>query len=170
MAAKIDVFQLHQNLYPKNDLGSLETRFLEENDYKRVRSQDLTGKAQFYYLKSTPPNQSDQHYFLVELVALELENHFGNVQISHTVQADIEFTHNRQKFALEIETNHDIEKDKEKLLVKSSLLEGNYGQNWWFIVTDNHSKEFYQKYGKTMARTEIPAWILEIKKNPQSKE
>lgn len=56
-----------------------------------------------------------------------------------------------------------IEKDKEKLLVKSSLLEADYGQNWWFVVTYNPSKPAYEKYGKTLIRTEIKSWISALK-------
>jgi ribosomal protein S24E len=118
---------------------------------------------QSFYLKEPPSNQSPAHYFLTELIAEELRVHFGAVKTSNTVRADIEFSYNNQKYALEIETEHDIEKDKEKLLVKSALLEGDYGQNWWFVVTKTETKPEYEKYGKTLTRTEIRQWIQQIK-------
>lgn len=166
----INVFLLDKNFYAKEGLTENETRYLKENNYKRIRSQDLAGKAQFYYLKTPPANQSIAHYFLVELIAEELRPHFGTVKTSNTVRADIEFNWNNQKYALEIETEHDIEKDKEKLLVKSSLLESDYGQNWWFIASKTKTKKDYQKYGKTLGRTEIRSWIEQIKQKNHSKE
>ncbi len=159
---KIDVFKLEKTIYPKKDLTKTEIQFLKENSYQEVLFHDLNGMNQPFYLKNPPSNQSPGHYFLVELIAEELREHFGTVKTSNTVRADIEFSFNNQKYALEIETEHDIEKDKEKLLVKSALLEGDYGQNWWFVTTKAETKPEYEKYGKTLARTDIRHWIGEL--------
>ncbi len=159
----INVFDLTKTFYPKEGLTGNEIRFLKENGYQKVKFAGLDGITKAYCLKNSPSNQTAAHYFLVEIVAEELRKHFGHVKTSNTVEADIEFSHNGQKYALEIETRHDALKDKTKLLVKTAVLQTDYGENWWILVTKADSKPLYEPYGKTLIRTDIPAWIKQIK-------
>lgn len=159
----VNVFHLTKNFYPKEGLTANEMRFLKENKYQQGKFNDLDGIKKTFLIKQPPANQSLAHYFLVELVAEEIRKEIGTVQIKNTVEPDIVFSHNKQKYALEIETEHDVEKKKERLVVKSALLEGDYGQNWWFVVTNVLTKNQYLRYGKVLARIEVRKWIMQLK-------
>ncbi len=161
--APINVYALDQAYYAKTGLAAVETRHLKINGYRKAKLADLDGITHAYYVRAPPSNQSVSHYFLVERIANELRKHFNNVKTSNTVEADIEFMHDKHKFALEIESPHDVEKDPNKLLFKSVDLEQKYTKNWWFVVTKNETKYQYEKFGKTLTRTQIIEWIAKIK-------
>ncbi|MFH0714494.1 MAG: DUF87 domain-containing protein [Candidatus Diapherotrites archaeon] len=158
-----DVYRMDKTFYEKETLSLAEQRFLAENGYALVKGANLDGKICAYLLKTPPSNQSTSHYLLAEMVAHELRKHFQNVQISNTVEADIDFEHNSQHYALEVQTSHDILKNHTKLDAKIAQLNAKYGQNWWFVVTKNESKSQYEKLGKTLKRSEILEWIQNLK-------
>jgi hypothetical protein len=164
----LNAFKLEKTFYPTELLTANETRYLQENNYKKVRFANLNGKNESFYIKTPPANQSPTHYFLQELIAEELRQNFTPVKTTNTVGADIEFTHNSQKYALEIQTEHDILKDKNKLSAKKESLTKEYSQNWCFVVTQAITKQDYEKYGATITRTEVKEWIQKIKSAVQN--
>ncbi len=156
---RLGVFKLDKTFYEREGLNKTEERFLLENGFQLVRFYNLEGTTKAYYLKSPPENQSQSHYFLCELIAEVLRKDFLNVKTANTVGPDIEFSHNGQKYALEIETSHDFKKDAAKLLVKAAQLDRDFGQNWRFVVTKADTKTAYERYGKVLVRTEVKEWI-----------
>ncbi|MDO8647544.1 MAG: DUF87 domain-containing protein [Candidatus Diapherotrites archaeon] len=165
---KQNAFKLDKNYYPTEGLTTNEERYLKENNFKKIKFANLEGKNQSFYLHNPPSNQSPAHYFLAELIAEELRKNFDFVKTTNTVDADIEFSHNKTKYALEIQTEHDIQKDKTKLGIKIANLEKNYGKNWAFVVTQAIIKQDYEKYGATITRTEVKEWTQKIKSVAQT--
>jgi hypothetical protein len=80
----------------------------------------------------------------------------SEVELFVSSNADIVFSWEGKKVAIEVETGNAFERDKKSLLEKVKLLKKKYA-DWFFVVVDWRDKEKYTTLGKTYSRREISA-------------
>lgn len=140
-----------ENLYFVNDLNYHEIEYLIREKYKVIYQQNLYGKRNYYLIKS-PLNESNQHCFLVKIIAKVLKNNFEEVKEYRTREPDIIFKVRNRYIALEIETGKILNKNKKRFLEKIKSLNEDYGDDWFIVVTNRDLITKYRKFGKTITR------------------
>jgi len=57
-----------------------------------------------------------------------------------------------KKYAIEVETGNVYTKNKKKFYAKVETLKKEYGDNWFFVVTNRDFASTYNRFGKTFTR------------------
>ena len=141
------------------ELNYFEIDYLLHKDHKISYQQDLFGEKEFYLLKP-PLNESLEHFFLVQIIKKFLENNFEYVKEYRTREPDIIFKVKNKYIALEIETGRVLKKNKKRFFEKVKSLNENYGDDWFFIVTNRDLVKKYKQYGKTLTRKNFLTALL----------
>ncbi|MFH1586490.1 MAG: hypothetical protein ABID38_01380, partial [Candidatus Diapherotrites archaeon] len=133
-----------------------QIEFLKDKGYIQTRQPDFSSsRGNIYLIEPLKGNESTEHSFMVELIAEELREYTKEIEIRGTRKVDIEFALNSgEKVAFEIETGKELEKHKERALIKSQRLDQEYDK-WFFIVTNKKMKKHYGKYAETLTRVNV---------------
>ena len=140
-----------ENLIGIKSLTIHEIRYLLDKEFKVIYQQDLNGKRGFYLIKPFE-NESKQHCFLVNLIYYNLKDNFDYVKTYNTKEPDIIFRVKNRFIALEIETGKVFRRHKQRFLEKLSMLKENYGEDYFFIVTNRDNVGKYKPFGKVLTR------------------
>ena len=90
---------------------------------------------------------------------------FAKVEMFQTVNPDIVFEVDYEKYAIEVETGSLYMHNQKRLLEKVKILNRYYGKNWFFVVTDRNFYSRYANLGETYTKLSIAAKILQLSKN-----
>lgn len=154
----------HQRFYRHKDLTLPELKYLIKKGYKLGKHLNILGKRELYVLKPRR-GESEGHFFLTYDIADYLRKFTNKVELFETTKPDIVFEINGQKYAVEIETGKIYTKDKKKLQAKVDTLNKEYGNNWFFVVTNRNFFPSYKKFGETYTNLSIAKKILQVCKN-----
>ncbi len=121
----------------------------------------LSNKKQKYFIRPRA-NESVQHFFLVFEIAEFLKKFTKKVWLFVTVKPDIVFKINGKEFGVEVETGKSLRYNKKRLLEKVKNLNKNYGDRWFFVVTNRALTSKYKKLGKTFDKRNVVKKILDI--------
>lgn len=145
---------LDTKFYRHRKLKLDEVKYLLAKRYKQVKCLDIQGKKENFILKQRA-NESVEHCFLTFNIAEYLKTKNIPYELYNSVKPDIIFTINGKNFAVEIETGKVYTKDKKKFNEKVKTLKENYGDNWFFALTNRNHYKFYNKFGKTYTKLSI---------------
>jgi len=166
--SKEDVLKLRKNYYTRKGLNEQQTDYLKSKGYKEERLIGLEkGGGQIYLIKkSNDSNESIEHFFLTKLISEEIKKFTENVVEYSTFGPDVMFQIEKNgKFewiAIEVETGKTLKKNPTALKEKTST--NNFHEHlkeWFFVLTDASLKNEYEKYHKTITRTEVKRKIRE---------
>jgi hypothetical protein len=68
---------------------------------------------------------------------------------------DIIFELKNRKIAIEVETGKNLRNNRKQFLEKVEWLNENFGDNWFFVVTNRDLVKKYKKYAKTFTRKNV---------------
>ena len=138
-----------KGFFKHKDLDLENLKYLVHKKYQEFTSQSIiTGKRERYLLKPRF-NESPQHCFLTFEIADYIKKFTPKVFLYETKKPDVVFEINNKRYAIEVETGTILKTNKEQLRHKVELLNKEYGDNWFFVVTDKNLPAEYSKYGKT---------------------
>ncbi len=143
-------------VFKKSRLSEEQVKALEYDGYKQVNEYSLVEHKYSRYLVKSPSNHSPTHTFLVwDAMRLLWEvKGITNIQEHETVDADITFTFNKKKYALEIEKG-DLLRKKDQQKEKVAELNKKYPKRWMFIVSNKNLLPKYQKLGFSTQRSRV---------------
>jgi len=152
--------------YNLNNLGSFDINLLKEKGYKSSRQTDINKKKETYLIKPRK-NETPQHAFLVFDIANFLKNYTQKISLFETKKPDIVFELENKKYAIEVETGK-ITYQK-KLKEKSETLKKDYGNNWFFVVTDRNLIPKYKKFGKVVDKRYLSYYLEKLQNESETK-
>ncbi len=150
----------NKGFYKHKDLKLHDIKYLIGKKYKEVKFQNIYGKAERYLIK-VRRGESAHHCFLTYDIAEYLKKFTDKIWLYETTKPDIVFEINGKKYAVEVETGK-VYKDKKKLANKVANLKKEYGNNWFFVVTDRNFYPFYKKFGETYTKLSLANKILQV--------
>jgi len=146
-----------KGIFKKSQLKTEQAEELIERGYILSSLIGLYGGRREEWFLKPRYNESAEHFFVVKQIEEYLKKYTNNVELFVSSNADLVFSYRGKKTAIEVETGKKYDHDKQQLQTKINLLNKNFGNNWFFVVTDWTYKEKYQKLGKTYVRKEVPA-------------
>lgn len=137
--------------YKSSKLKPEEIEYLQSHNYVQSRQHTIHGNKEEFMLKPGR-GESIEHFFLIQNIAEYLKPKTTNLEMFETTKPDIIFEMNGKKYAAEIETGSIYLKDKTKLQNKVNNLRKEFGNNWFFVVTNEKFAPAYNELGKTFTR------------------
>jgi len=135
-----------------NELNRDERSYLYHEGFKRTLQFDLFG-CKDYWLIKLGLKESAEHFLLVKLITAYITRYFGfPVWNYKTKMPDIIFEFKNRKVAIEVETGKNLRSNRRQFLEKVEWLNKNFGDNWFFVVTNRDLVKKYKKYGRTFTR------------------
>lgn len=156
------ILQLTENAYELNQLKESEANYLLHNNYIKKDFVPIGHTKQKTYLVKPNPPESTQHTLLVHNTVQEIKKYTNNIRIYATVKPDIIFIAKDQKYALEIEMGFNLKKNKKRLEEKKKANNQAYGNKWYIVPYHSRDANRYQKYSKTIRRTQIQKFLKEL--------
>ena len=153
---------LSKGFYKKSELNNDEVEELRRNGYSISKHIGLFGGRAEEYLLKPRYNESAEHFAVIKLIEKHIRKYTDKIWLFETKEPDIVFEIDNKKYAIEVETGDKHRNARNKLLKKVDYLNKEYGNNWFFVVTDWIHKENYIKLGKTAVRKEIPQLVNEL--------
>lgn len=137
--------------YKHRSLSLHEVEYLLTKKYRESRQLNIHGKKELYLLKPRF-NETIEHFFLTYDIANYLKTLADNVELYQTTKPDIVFSIKGKKYAVEVETGSIYETNKKQLYEKVQQVKKEYGDNWFFVVTNYRLGSVYSSLGKTFTR------------------
>jgi len=155
----LEPYKKDKPYYLLKELNEQQIEFLKKEGYQQARFCGLDQSSKWYLVKKPLSSESVEHYFMVEVIAEEIRQYAKNVKTSQTVDPDIVFDLEKngvtKTYAIEVETGTQLSTPGDlKAKVTKNMLDLRT-EDWWFLVTDKNLKKEYEKYHKTITRTEI---------------
>jgi len=151
----------NKGFFKHRELSLEDIKYLVKKGYKEYYSSSiLTNKEELYLLRPNY-NESPQHFFLVCDITGYIRKFTDKVQTFNTKKPDIVFEINDREYAIEVETGKVI-KDKKKFSEKVRSLKKDYGENWFFVLTNRRLFKIYSKYGQTYTKLSIANKIFRM--------
>jgi conjugal transfer ATP-binding protein TraC len=138
-----------KGIFKESELKKHEIAYLQGKGYITSKQKGITGAKQESYLLKPRFNESPQHFFLTKDIERYLKLLTKKVEIFETKKPDIIFEVNKKKWAIEVETGKMLKNNKKQLLEKVKQLKKDYGNNWFFVVTNMRHAPKYRRLGKT---------------------
>ncbi len=151
-----------KGFYRKAELSDEETNYLLQYGYKIISAVGLKGGRQENYLLKPRQNETPIHFFLCKAVEEFVRKFTDKVWMYETTKPDVVFQAGKRKFAIEVETGKWLTHDKEGFEQKVRQLRKEYGDNWFFVVTDSTLREDYGRWGRAFMRSEVERVVAEI--------
>lgn len=152
-------------LYKKRDLKADEIKYLLKKKFVLSEQSSVLGGKKETYLIKPRFNESLGHCFMTYDLAEHIKKYSNKVELFATAKPDITFDVNGKKYAIEVETGKVLTKDRKKLIEKVKNLNRDYGENWFFVVTNRNFYSKYKKYGDTFTKLSVASKILQVCKN-----
>jgi type IV secretory pathway VirB4 component len=155
---------LDKRFYKRKDLNEDEIKYLISQGYKEFSQKSIVSGKKEDYILNPRHNESLNHMFVIYDIAEYLKKKGIDSQLYTTKMPDVVFNHNGKSYAIEVETGSvltNMKKFKEKL----KLLDDNYKDNWYFLVTDKNLVGKYRKFGHTIDPRCIDGFFNKLLKN-----
>ncbi|MDO8564211.1 MAG: ATP-binding protein [Nanoarchaeota archaeon] len=149
------------HFYRHRKLKLDEVKYLLAKKYRQLKCLDIQGKTENFILKPRA-NEGIEHCFLTHNIAEHLKSKNIPFELYNSVKPDIIFTINDKKYAIEIETGKVYAKDKKKFHEKVKTLNKEYGDNWFFVLTNRNVYTSYSQFGKTYTKKSILTQLNKI--------
>jgi len=145
-----------KGFYRKKDLSQEEIDFLIRKEYVVSNHYPIGGNRQEEFLLKPNGREGEDHFFMVKAVEEYLRQFTDKVEVFETVKPDVVFeTPKGRKFAIEVETGITFDNRKDILKKKIKQLNRDYGDNWFFLVTDARYSYKYHDFGKVQTRKDL---------------
>lgn len=141
-----------ERFFEGNELNVFERDYLFRYRFRRINTFTIFGKRKEYFVKPRT-NEGIEHFFLTMHIALYLKKHF-RVWLYQTTHPDILFEFRNKLIAIEVETGK-VLRDKQQFLNKVALCKEQYGDDWFFVVTNRDLLGKYRKFSKTYTRKSV---------------
>ena len=144
----------NKGFYKFSQLKKEEAEYLISKGYRKANYQNIHNEKCYYLIK---PNkiESDTHFLLIHDIAEHIRKFTDKIELYQTVKPDLVFQVNNQKYAIEVETGKVLTKDKGKFSQKINALKEDYGNNWFFVLTNRKYSAKYQRFGETYTKLNI---------------
>ncbi len=140
------------HLTEKLDDSSIQ--YLLSQGFKKIKQKDISDKKKTYLVKPYE-KESVYHMILTFEIVEYLKKFTSNIQTYRTTQPDIVFESHGKKYAIEVETGKNQEWNKKGLSEKIKSLKDNFGENWFFVVTNRNIVNKYKNHGTTLTKENI---------------
>ncbi len=154
-------------VFKKSELNDKQIEILKAEGFEQVNQFDVL-ERRFISVLIKPYeklNHSREHIFLVWGVKRLLEKMGIDIIEEHlTKGADITFKHNKEWFAIEVETGKLLKAPKQ-LKEKVNYLNKQYPNRWLFIVSNEKLVPRYAKFGLSTPRNRVPEMLEKLLKN-----
>src|SRR3990167_6740026 len=134
-----------KGFYNCNGLKPEEITYLLGEGYIQSRHWNILGKREQYLLKPRRV-ESLEHFFLIQDIAEYLKPFTDSLELFETTKPDIVFSKDNKKYAVEVETGIIYSTNKKKLENKVANLKEEFGNNWFFIVTNEKIAPKYNTF------------------------
>ncbi|MCK4589653.1 MAG: hypothetical protein KAT77_04360 [Nanoarchaeota archaeon] len=151
---KIEVDE-NECFFRRRDITIHEVKYLLKYGYKKVYTKSIVGKKKELYLVKPPANEGLEHFFLVRDIGDYLKKLKIDFKTYQTVKPDIIFEIQNKKVAIEIESGSVLRDHKKRFLEKVNTNDENFGENWFFVVTNRNLLKKYRKFGRTFTRKRV---------------
>ena len=138
-----------ERFFEGDELNAFERDYLLRQRFLKINTFNIFGRRKEYFVRPRT-NEGGEHFFLTMHLARYLKRHF-KVWLYQTTLPDILFEFRNKLIAIEVETGK-VLRDKQKFLNKVALCNENYGDDWFFVVTNRNLLGKYRKFGKTYTR------------------
>ena len=136
-----------KRFFRADELRVSEIDYLLREKFKITYQQDLFGDFGYFLVKPSA-NESVDHFFLVYLIKEFLENNGVEVQVYNTKKPDLIFRSKNKFIAIEVETSKVLRNNKKQFLEKVETLNEEFGDDWFFAMTNRNQVGKYKKYGR----------------------
>lgn len=153
--------------FKHKSLSIYDLKYLLSKGYKEIKSLNIQGKKERYLIK-TRRLESDSHFFMVYDIADYLKQFTNKINLYESVRPDIIFELDNKKYAVEIETGKVLKKDKQKFLNKVKTLKKEFGNNWFFVLTNRNLYDNYKIFGETYHKRNILKKLNEFLKSTKN--
>jgi hypothetical protein len=134
----------------KKSLNKHEIEFLiEDEGYKEISYKSICTENKEKFIVKPRFNESLIHLAVIYDLAEYLLSKEIDYNLFTTKMPDIVMNISKTKIALEVETGT-VMSNMKKFREKVESLNENYGENWYFIVTNRNKVKKYKKYGKVI--------------------
>jgi hypothetical protein len=147
---KVNV-DVDKRFFKHKDLSIYDLKYLISKGYKEIKCLNIQGKKELYLIKPRG-NESLEHCFLTFNIAEYLKSKKYKTELYISVKPDIVFEANKNKWAIEIETGKMHKNNRKQLIEKVKRLNKEYGNNWFFVVTDWNLTSKYSELGKVLTK------------------
>ncbi|MFA7708225.1 MAG: DUF87 domain-containing protein [Candidatus Pacearchaeota archaeon] len=154
-----------KGFYKLKGLTKQDEEYLFANKYKEFSAHSLLSNKKEKYLIKPRFNESPQHFFLIQDIADYLKKFTDKIQLFETKKPDLVFKINDKEYAIEVETGKMLRNNKKQLLEKVKMLNKDYQDRWFFVVTNRKDFKKYNKFGKTLTKLTILNQLHKICKN-----
>lgn len=144
-----------------DNLSYSEMISFQKKGYYKYTGRNITGEKTYYLFKPFF-RESARHGILVYEVAKHLRTRVHKVSEYLSRNPDIVFEICGSMWAVEIETGKVLQRNKEQFYEKVFRLKRDYGDKWFFIITNRNTLKNYQPYGKTFTRRNLISKIDKI--------
>jgi len=150
-----------KRFFRHKELSIYDLKYLLAKGYKEMKALNIQGKSERYLIKPRRL-ESDSHFFMVYDIADYLRQQTEKVNLYESVRPDIIFEADNKKYAIEVETGKVLKKDKKKFLNKVKNLKKEFGNNWFFVLTNRNFYDDYKKFGETYHKRNILSKLKDI--------
>ncbi len=141
--------------FKESEISEDEVDFLFRKGYTRSLQFDIFGGKSYYLLKPDK-NEGCEHFFLMRTISKYTQEILGLPTWNYkTVKPDIIIEFKNRKVAIEIETGKVLRNNKKQFIEKVNRLDKDFGDNWFFVVTNRNLVKKYKKYGPTYTRKNV---------------
>ncbi|MDD5193779.1 MAG: DUF87 domain-containing protein [Candidatus Nanoarchaeia archaeon] len=151
-----------QGLYKiDKDLSENDIEYLKSKGYVEYEGKSIASDNTEKFLIKIRNNESPQHCFTCYDIYYYIKRFTEKAWIYQTVNPDVIFEINGNKYAIEVETGS-IYKNKKRFDAKLNLLKDKFKENWFFYVTDKNLAPIYGKFGPTYEQRTIVGKIKKV--------
>ncbi len=158
-----------KGFYRCRNLNIHQINYLLCKAYRISYQRNIFGKSEHYLLKPENRYETSEHFFLVQHLAHYLKQFF-KVELAQTRKPDIVFEFRNKKIAIEVETGK-VLRNKQNFLNKVQLNNKNFGEDWFFVVSNRGLVKKYKPHAKTYTRKSLLKklqWY--VKNQPQNQQ
>lgn len=149
--------RLESPLHRMQGLSNQEHDFLLSCGYVKREFVPFGKARRDWYLIKDQPSKSLEHTFVTHKLIEELRPHVTAVQV--TEQQDVAMFHQGTDYLVCVVTPAELR--PKSLYCKAEALRKRFGVNWWFFTTQSAYAKSFERYGSTITRNQIDAWIKE---------
>lgn len=155
----------YKGFYKKNELSEYDINSLIKRGYKEFSFSGLLSNKKESYLIKPRKGESPQHFLMIYDIVEYLKKFTNKIWMFETQKPDIVFEINKKRYAIEVETGKVYNRDKKRLRDKVNRLNEEFGDNWFFVVTDRNYGSRYNEFGKTYDKRMLSKKIIDLTKN-----
>lgn len=145
---KVNV-DLNNPFYKRKNLNKHEIEFLLGEGYHSINYKSICTNKKENFIVLPRFNESLIHFTVIYDLAEYLDSKNVYYHLFTTKMPDVVMNLSGKRIALEVETGT-VMSNMKKFREKLELLNQNYGENWYFIVTNRNKVKKYKQYGKVI--------------------